>query len=212
MVKSLSKNPNVSWACITEIYSGLEPGTYLAHQRIAGIGGDLWRVYSPTSLLKAEQVGSVSSHVLNKCEGSIASLGCLFQCLTIFIVKKKNLSLVFIWNLHFNLCPCAFWPITKKSLILSFPLASPHSAIYTHWSSLPWAFSLLNNPKSLSLSNIRCFSPFIISMAFHYPCSGVSMSLLYCGAQILTQQSRWVSPELSREEGSHPSTCQPCSS
>lgn len=54
---------------------------------------ETWRSYSPTSLLKTQQVGSVSSHVLNKYEGSIASLGCLFQCLTTFIVKKKSFLL-----------------------------------------------------------------------------------------------------------------------
>lgn len=106
MVKSLSKIPNASWACIREIYSGLGWGTYLANQRIAGIEKDLWRSHSPTSLLRAEQVGSVSCHVLSKYEGSIAFLGCLFQCLTTSIVKKKpKLFLMFTWNsVNFNLC------------------------------------------------------------------------------------------------------------
>lgn len=141
MVKSLSKNPNVSWECITEIYSGLGWGTYLANQRIAEIGRDLWRSYSPTSPLKAEQAGSVSSRVLNKCGDSIASLRCLFQCLNTFIVKKP-LFLMFTWNwVYFYLCPCASCPITDKSLVLSFLLASLHSGIYIHLSYLPWAFS-----------------------------------------------------------------------
>lgn len=173
MVKSLSKNPNVSWECITEIYSGLGWGTYLANQRIAEIGRDLWRSYSPTSLLKAKQAGSVSSHILNKYGDSIASLRCLFQCSNTFIVKKS-----FFLCLHGIGCTsiCAHVPLVlslTKAWFCLFYLP-PSTQVFTYIYHTSPGPSLLAKQSQISQP------PKLQMLQSLHHLHGLSLSLFQC--------------------------------
>lgn len=163
----------------------------------------------PSNLpLKAEQAGSVSSRVLNVSRDgdSTASLDYL-QCLTTFTVKKKttNKRCFLCLNGICYISICAHVP-----LVLSLGRAWLHHLYFLH---IKYLYTLIISPLSLlfpgwaipklSLLNVRCSRPFIISTAFCCPRSSVSKFLLYWGDQPST-------PDMSHQSWPH-STWWQCS-
>ena len=87
-----------------------------------------------------------------------------------FLVFKQNLLCSSSCPLALGLALCS----TEKSLA---PL-HPSLGIYRHWWDLPWSFSRLKSPRSLSLSSKeRCCCPLITLVAFHWSPSSRCMSL-----------------------------------
>ena len=108
---------------------------------------------------------------------------------------SKKCFLIFRGNIPcFSLCSLPLdlsLGTTEKSLALS-SLHLPFSYLYMLTRS-PWAFSPLGwTVTALSPSSQeRCSRPLIIFMALCGTLSNMFMSLLYWGAQIWTQRSRW---------------------
>jgi len=119
---------------------------------------------------------------------------------------------MFKWSsLCLSLCPLPLVlsvGTTERSLAPSSLLLPTQVFVHTDEITPSLLFSRLSSPSIPSLSSYdRCSSPFIILVAFRWSHPSRSMSHLYWGAQCWTQQSRSVSPGLSRGEGSPPSTC-----
>jgi len=89
---------------------------------------------------------------------------------------------------------------------------APSLQVFIDFSKLPLSllFSSLNSPSSFSFSPYEKYSIALIIVTA-LCMDGMSMSLMYWGAQHWTQHSRYVSPVLSRRVGTPPLTCWKCS-
>lgn len=131
------------------------------------------------------------------------SLGHLFQCLT--ILRGKSFLVLTCGHWFFSLHRTPLW---KVCLLLHY---SPN--IYIYWQD-PLScllFLRLNSPRTVSLP-FKADTPLVISIALHWICFSMSPSLLYQEPHNWTQNSRCVSPKLSKEEESPVTICWQCSS
>lgn len=117
--------------------------------------------------------------------------------------KKKEKNQLFIpffifcyclrWNfLYFRIYPSplvlSLWSTNLHSILHFFPLC-----IYTPWCGPSGVFCFLDWTVPALSSQVRCTISLTISVAIHWTCSAIFMSLLYCRAQNQTLHSKRAS-------------------
>lgn len=165
--------------------------------RMAEVGKYLWKLSTPSSLLKAGWAKAGSS-------GPSPVRFWIFpdietpQVLWLFQCWSTTVFFFFLRVNFFRISSCVHclsschWMWMRKTSSLESPLRYLSLLIRS-----PWAFSW-----ALSASTYMT-NPLFISVALCCTCSSMSMSLLCCRAQHWTQYSICVSPVLRREGSPH---------
>lgn len=185
---------------------------------MAEVGSHFWRSTAPTPPLNTgpPREPAVQDHAwtafeylqgwrLHNLFGQSVQVLC---SVTVKVERKYYFIILRRSSLYFYLCSLPFVLSlgTERSLALS---STVWGIRYVHTLICPLEPFLLQAEQSQlsQLVFIEEMLQFIITVGLCWACTRMSVTFLYWGAQNWTHHCRYVSLELNRREGSHPSSC-----